>query len=251
MEIGLVKGTHVLTVAGILLAAGLAACSSSPQKPADNLQVSGALQETFTASGNEPFWRVIVEPGQLVLERPSMPTEELRYKIVSESERGRRFRASRDGLLIELVTAPQLCRDSMTGMPHPVQARLSVNGEVMPGCGGNPERLLTGSEWVVEDIDGRGLIDKSRATIQFMSDGSITGSGSCNRYRGHWSLSGEILEIGKLAVTRKACLPGLMDQENRFLRTLESARAFDISPQGALVISSDSGPALRAFRKTR
>jgi heat shock protein HslJ len=245
------KGTHLLAFAGLVLGAGLAGCSSSPEKPADESQVSDALEEPFTASGNEPFWRVIVEPGQLVLERPGMPSEELRYKIVSKSETGRRFRASKDGLLIEMVTAPQLCRDSMTGMPHPAQVRLSVNGDVMSGCGGDPERLLTGAEWIVANIDGGGMVDKSRATIQFMPDGGIAGSGSCNRYTGQWSLSGEALEIGKLAITRKACPPELMDQEDRFLRKLESARAFDISPQGAVLISSDSQLPLRAFRATR
>lgn len=242
------KGTHVLAFAGVALFAVLAGCSSSPDKPETIPESGPALEKPFTATGNEPFWRVIVEPGQLVLERPGQPTEELRYKTVEQSRTGHRFRASRNGLSIELVTAPQLCRDSMTGMPHPLQARLFINGNSLSGCGGDPKHLIMGNEWVVENIGERGVAEKSRATLQFLPDGRIAGMGSCNRYTGSWSLNGETLEIGPLASTRKACEPALMDQEDRLLRQLESTRSFDINLRGQLMIDSDDGTLLRAAR---
>lgn len=239
------KGTHAFALAGVVLLVALAGCSSSPDKPAAG---SGAtlLDTPFTATGNEPFWRVIVEPGQLVLERPGEPTEELRYKTLEQSDTGHRFRASREGLVVELVTAPQLCRDSMTGMPHPLQARLFINGKPAAGCGGNPRDLIMGTEWVVETIGGQGLVAQSRATIEFLPDGQIAGLGSCNRYSGRWSLTGETLEVGPLASTRKACEPALMDQENRLLRQLQSTRSFDISQRGELLLSPKAGAALKA-----
>lgn len=244
------KGTQRHAFASVLLLAGLAGCSSSPEKTGAEAVTGPELEKPFTATGNEPFWRVIVEPGQLVLERPGKPTEELRYKTLEASAAGHRFRADRDQLSIELVTAPQLCRDSMTGMPHPRQVRLFLNGEPLSGCGGDPKSLIMDTEWVVEDIGGRGIVDKSRATIEFLPDGRIAGAGSCNRYMGSWSLSGEALELGKLASTLKACPPALMEQEQRFLRQLESARSFDISPQGALLIGSGSDAPIRAFPAT-
>ena len=250
------NGTRLQTFAGVVLVAALAGCSASPEKPADNPAQPSRMhwseaEKPFIASGNEPFWRVILEPGQLVLERPNQPTEELRYETVSRSDTGRRYQASREGLSIDLITASQLCRDSMTGMPHPFQVRLSINGDSASGCGGDPERLLMGAEWVVEDIGGRGIIDKSRVTMRFLPDGKIAGLGSCNRYMGSWSLNGETLELSKLASTRKACPPALMDQEGRFLKQLESVRSFDISPQGALLISAGSQAPIRAFQATR
>lgn len=244
------NGTHRLAFAGVTLLVGLAGCSSSPEKP-EAVAVSGhELDKPFTATGNEPFWRVIVEPGQLVLERPGEPTEELRYETLEQSDTGHRFRADRDELSIELVTAPQLCRDSMTGMPHPRQVRLFLNGEQMSGCGGEPASLIMDTEWVVEDIGGRGIVDKSRVTIEFLPEGWIAGAGSCNRYMGSWTLNGETLEVGKLASTRKACPPALMDQEDRFLRQLESVRSFDISSQGALLVGSGGDAPIRAFPAT-
>jgi heat shock protein HslJ len=248
METELMKGTHVLGFAGVVLFSGLTGCSSAPDRPETVPDKGQALEKPFTANGNEPFWHVIVEPGQLVLERPGQPTEELRYRTIEQSPTGHRFRASREELVIELVTAPQLCRDSMTGMPHPFQARLVINGDRLSGCGGDPERLLMGIEWAVENIDGRGLVDKSRPTIEFLPNGTVAGMGSCNRYTGRWSLNGETLEVGPLASTRKACEPPVMGQEDRFLRQLEATRGFDISPRGELLISSDEGTVLRAAR---
>lgn len=247
------KAIHSRVLVALLLATALAGCSSGPEKPAEisGAREAGGIDKPFRATGNEPFWHVIIEPGQLVLERPSLPIEELRYQTVDKSGTGRRFRASREGLVIEVVTAPQLCRDSMSGMPHPYQVRLVLNGDVSPGCGGDPRQLLTGTEWVVEDLAGRELEEKSRATLEFMPDGRIHGSASCNRYTGSWSLTGATIEMGKLASTRKACPSTLMDQEDRFLRLLESARTFDISPQGALVITSASGKQIRAFPTSR
>ncbi|TGN38711.1 META domain-containing protein [Marinobacter confluentis] len=242
------KGTQLLVFAGAVLLAGLAGCSSSPEKPEPVPDPGPALEKPFTATGNEPFWRVIVEPGQLVLERPGKPTEELRYETVAQSDTGHRFRAARDGLSIELVTAPQLCRDTMTGMPHPRQVRLFINGDRFAGCGGDPEQLILGVEWVVATIGDRGVIDKSRATIEFLPEGRIAGNGSCNQYTGTWSLNGETLEVSRLASTRKACEPALMDQEDRFLRQLEAANAFDISREADLVISAGGEPVIRAAR---
>lgn len=245
------NGIYLLMIAGAGILAGLMGCSSAPDKSSVARDFRPVFEKPFTATGNEPFWRIIVEHGQLVLERPALPTEELRYSTVSETGTGHRFRASRDGLSLEVVTAPQLCRDSMSGMPHPFQVRLFINGEKLAGCGGNPERLITGHKWVVDDIAGRDLAEKSRATVQFLTDGSVLGTGGCNRYKGNWSLSGETLEVEKLAVTRKACPPALMDQEHRVLDLLESARAFDISPQGGLVIFSEGGERLRASRSAQ
>jgi heat shock protein HslJ len=245
------KGTHRFALAGTLLLLGVGGCSSSLEKPEAVADTGQALEKPFTASGNEPFWKVTVVPEQLVLERPGEAAEELRYTTVEQSATGHRFRASRDGLSLDLVIAPQLCRDSMTGMPHPRQARLSLNGEQLSGCGGDPKQLIMDTEWVVETVGGRSTVDESRATIEFLPEGRIAGDGSCNRYSGQWSLNGETLEVGQLAVTRMACEPALMDQEDRFLRHLQSARSFDISHRGGLLLSSEGQVAISASRAAR
>ncbi|MDI9244166.1 META domain-containing protein [Marinobacter sp. CHS3-4] len=211
---------------------------------------SGAVPKPFTATGNEPFWKVTLESGQLTLERPNQPTATMDYQTVARLTSGRTYRAKAPGLSVEVITASQMCRDSMSGMLHPYQVRVSINGKTMSGCGGNPSRLLMGDAWVVEDIGGRGIIDRSQATVQFLPEGRVIGTSSCNRYTGRWNLNGEAIGVSGLAVTRRACPPALMNQEDRLLKLLESVSRFDINPQGALLLISDTGEKIRAFQAT-
>lgn len=237
-------------LATVMLTTG---CSSTPDDLAAtrvNDPASGAVELPFIARGNEPFWRAIVEPGQLVLERLGERTVELRYETIQRSATGRIFRADGEGIRISVITARQLCRDSMTGMPYPNQVRLEVNGDPFRGCGGNPEQLLQGAEWVVEDIDGSGIIDSSRLTIDFRSARRVAGNGSCNPFRGEWTLTGEGLGLTRLASTRKTCAPALMDQEGRFLALLSDVSRFDIGHHGELLLIASDGRTLRAFQPT-
>ncbi|MEP1215240.1 MAG: META domain-containing protein [Marinobacter sp.] len=237
-------------VASIVLATG---CSSTPADTAPTHAIDpagGAIELPFTARGNEPFWRAIVEPGQLVLERMGEPPVELSYETIQRSATGRTFRAQGEGVLISLVTARQLCHDSMTGMPYPNQVRLKVNGDPFRGCGGDPEEMLQGAEWVVEDIDGAGIIDSSRVTIDFMAANRVAGSASCNQFRGDWKLTGEGLGFTRIAATKKACAPALMEQESRFLSVLSDITRFDIGRHGELLLISSDGRMITALQST-
>jgi heat shock protein HslJ len=235
------------------IAALLAGCSSTADKTDAtdaNAPAPGAIELPFTARGNEPFWRAIVEPGQLVLERMGESPVELRYKTTHKNTTGRTFRAEGDGIRVTLVAAHQLCVDSMTGMPYPNQVRLNVNGDEFRGCGGDPERLLRGSEWVVEDIDGAGIIDSSRVTINFLEQNRVAGSASCNQFNGDWKLTSEGLGFTRMASTRKACAPALMSQESRFLSLLADTVRFEIGRRGQLLLISPDGREITAFQST-
>ena len=96
-----------------------------------------------------------------------------------------------------------------------------------PDAIGSAAADLTGT-WSVEYIDARPVIDFSPASITFGVDGRISGNASCNRFSGGYVVSGRSLTIGPLGVTRKACVEALMDQEQRFLNTIEQVVAWDI-----------------------
>lgn len=247
------NGFNRVILPGLATFALLAGCSSNPENSRSDEASgpdSGAVELPFTASGNEPFWRAIVEPGQLVLERMGESPVELRYETTYKGATGRTFRAEGDGIRVTLLTAHQLCRDSMTGMPHPNQVRLNVNGDEFRGCGGDPEQLLRGAEWVVEDIDGAGIIDSSRVTIDFQAENRVAGKASCNQFSGGWKLTGEGLGFTRMASTKKACAPALMKQESRFLSLLSDVRRFDIGRQGELLLISKDGRIITAFQST-
>ena len=95
---------------------------------------------------------------------------------------------------------------------------------------------MRGAEWVVEDIGGAGIVDRSRATLKFDGDGRLTGLSSCNSYTTSYALPGEGLTIGRIASTMMACAHALMDQEQRFLGILQQVRRFDFTDDGALLL---------------
>ena len=106
---------------------------------------------------------------------------------------------------------------------------------------------IVDTEWVVEDIDGRGIIDSSRVSVRFATDGSVSGHASCNRYSTSWTEANGKLKVGPAATTRMACAEALMDQEQKFLSILADVRLYATTPEGALVLQTIDGRKLHAF----
>ncbi len=207
----------------------------------------------YRAGGNEPFWSVTVERGTLLLSRLGMDDLTLQVTdsdlsatgdvIVTASDPTRALRAV-------LERRAEVCRDTMSGLPHPEAVALSMGDETIFGCGGDPWALLTGRTWVVEDIGGAGVIDASRATLGFDASGRVYGSGSCNRFNGAVEMTGEGLSFGLLATTMMACPDAIMDQERRMFDALAGVYAFDIDDTGALVLIGPPGPIITARAAT-
>jgi putative lipoprotein len=86
--------------------------------------------------------------------------------------------------------------------------------------GGGATQGLAGSDWVVEDIAGRGVVDRLRTSMAFAAQGRVSGSGGCNRFTGGYQQDGPALRFGQMASTQMACVPAAMDQERRFFEAL-------------------------------
>lgn len=107
---------------------------------------------------------------------------------------------------------------------------------------------LQGAAWKIENINGGGVIDSSNATVTFGTDGRMSGSGGCNNFTGQYEASGNDIAVsGGIAMTRKACAPALMEQDQRLLTILHSARNYSIS-NGVLTILNKDGRAITARR---
>jgi len=87
---------------------------------------------------------------------------------------------------------------------------------------------LENTEWLLEDLGGRGVVDRIQTTIHFGDDGRITGSGGCNRYFADVEREGDLqnqsLSVGVIGSTQRMCPPAVMDQEGRFFQAMESAQ---------------------------
>jgi heat shock protein HslJ/uncharacterized lipoprotein YbaY len=203
----------------------------------------------FRASGNEPFWSL-----ELTDKRVELNTDlgETRINVALTEqellEDGRRYRnLIEDGdLVVSILDRP--CVDTMSGMPHPATVEIQLDDRRLEGCGGDPGTLLQGPEWVVEDIAGGGIIDRSRITLNFGADGRLWGRASCNTYQGEYTLTGETLTLALSATTMMACAPALMDQERKVFDVLGRIRAFELDPTGALILKADDGRTLLARR---
>lgn len=108
---------------------------------------------------------------------------------------------------------------------------------------------IVGVEWVVEDIDGGGIIDSSRVTVIFDEDGNVGGRGSCNSYGGTWSEKDGSLSISQIISTQMACAEALMNQERNFFDILATLGGFTMSPDGALILRTADGRTLKARRE--
>jgi heat shock protein HslJ/uncharacterized lipoprotein YbaY/membrane-bound inhibitor of C-type lysozyme len=203
----------------------------------------GAIDAPLRARGDEPSWRLDIGAslrfvsGDTRIEGPA--------PAMLEIEAGRRYSGTIAGRRFDAVFRPRVCRDGASGMLRPFAVEVDVDGSAYRGCGGDPAALLTGSEWVVEDI-GQRMIDGSRVTLNFDADGRVSGRASCNTYVASYTLNTEAFSIGKSATTSKECAAALMNQEQRFLDMLQSARRFDLSETGALVLIDGDGRRITA-----
>ena len=202
--------------------------------------------DAVRARGNEPSWNL--ELGTTL--RFSTPDVILEGTAPGGQviDGVRRHAGIVNGRSVNVTLTPRTCRDSMSGMPFPYVAEVIVSGRTFRGCGGESDALLMGREWIVEDIGGRGIVDRSRATLDFGADGRLAGRASCNAYTSSYVLTGESLTIGTTATTMMSCPPALIEQERRFLDILQRVRGFDVTDTGALVLSDDRGQKITARR---
>ncbi len=205
--------------------------------------------EPYRAQGNEPGWSLTMSGGryQLVYGYGASRTEG--SFADADFRDGALFYESTDSpTTIRLV--PEICRDDMTGMPHPDRAIVEVGNLALNGCGGDPAALLTGPEWTIEDIAGSNAVDGAQVTLKFDGKGGLGGEAGCNRYATSFDIGGEVVTVAPIAATQRACDETVMDQERAFFAALASVRKFDVDESGALRLfdTSSGQPAITARR---
>jgi heat shock protein HslJ len=86
---------------------------------------------------------------------------------------------------------------------------------------------LTGTEWLLEDLGGAGVIDNIQATLAFPEAGKTAGHGSCNRFFGAAEITGSAIKFGPLGSTRMSCPEAVMNQETKYLGALQAGERFE------------------------
>jgi heat shock protein HslJ len=81
---------------------------------------------------------------------------------------------------------------------------------------------LTGPVWVVTGLNNgaegvTSLLPGPEVTLEFAGAGTVSGSAGCNRFSGPFVALGDVVRLGPLATTRRACGPEVMEQERQLL----------------------------------
>lgn len=126
--------------------------------------------------------------------------------------------------------------------PHVQEAKRLVRGDEPVVIG-----TLAGGTWLVEDLNGGGVIDDARLDLAF-ADGQLSGKSGCNNYRGAWQQDGSAIKLGPLMGTRMACAPALMVLEGKFLAALEAATFVTFDTTGAAFLKAPDGRIIKMRR---
>ena len=209
---------------------------------------NGWVQVTPAPEGTGPMMTISGTVRHLDLEGGVYVIEEAggtRYNPMNLPEAFRE-----DGKAVE---AEARRRDDMmsVGMVGPMieLMRIREREGTAGGTGEGAAPALGGTVWQLEDLGGAGVIDDAQATLEFAEGGSVSGNGSCNRFRGTATVSGSDISFGPLALTRMACPEAIMNQENAFLAALGKASRFEVKDSFLYIHSAGGAAPLRFVRK--
>ena len=101
-----------------------------------------------------------------------------------------------------------------------------------------PDQPLIGTVWQLDSIGSGGAVQStlvgSKVTIEF-ADGRASGSTGCNSFGADYTLEGEVLSLGAMAVTLQDCGGELMVQESTFLAALGAAESLTLAGETLLI----------------
>lgn len=207
--------------------------TSAPAKP----------EKPYQAQGNEPGWTLLIENN--ILHFTADYGDITRDIPIKTDESGgdendgdtRTITGEDNGDTISATITAIPCIDSMSGEAFAHSVTIHYNDDHYEGCG---KSLIRGITWRLEDLNNEGVIDNSHLTLTFGYDGRLSGNAGCNGYGGSYTLEGETLSIGgNLISTMRACIAeSMMQQEQKFLRTLPLLKHATIDGTGALLLSS-------------
>ncbi len=131
-----------------------------------------------------------------------------------------------------------------------VLALAACQSAALPGNSGITlaELSLTGTQWLLEDLAGRGVLDRLQSTLNFSEPGRVSGRAGCNDFSGPIRSDAARITIGPLIVTRKACSPAASDQEARYLEALAGARTIRADGPYLLIDTAVAGKPLKFTR---
>jgi len=110
---------------------------------------------------------------------------------------------------------------------------------------------LTNTEWELEELNGRDVLDDVSVTMRLGEDDELSGSGGCNRFIGTWETDDNSeITLTASGTTMMACEEAIATQEQAFLDALAAAVRFDLGDD-ELELYNAEGREVAEFDKLR
>ena len=102
------------------------------------------------------------------------------------------------------------------------------------------EGSLTGSIWLLVDLNGEPVQTGTVITAEFTEDSRVSGNSGCNSYNTTYELSSNKIEFGEqIAATLMACPEPVMEQESAYLEALLNTTEFEIIEDELVLYGGD------------
>ncbi|AZN99113.1 META domain-containing protein [Mesorhizobium sp. M9A.F.Ca.ET.002.03.1.2] len=143
-----------------------------------------------------------------------------------------------DRLLFVSDTRHQV--DPLSDAPQTIMLKMVTSSEKPAAA------PVLGQSWLIEYIDGIGVITEPQATFTISEAGKAGGSGPCNVYFATAKVDGSTIAISDIGSTFKACAPEIMAEEKALFEALAKAASYHVDA-GKLVIADKDGRVILRF----
>jgi heat shock protein HslJ len=205
----------------------------------------------YTARGQERDWSLTISERTIALTTQNGGRFEAARPQARQVPEGERYDVTFSGKPVQITIAPLLCRDIMSGMPHPDSVTITGMNGALLGCGGAPRALLGTDKWSITEIGPSPILAGTTPTITFFDESAVAGNASCNRFQGTVEMTSEGLRLKKFSTTLMACATDVLQQEATVIQHLKAMHSFDIRADGALILKDAKGGTLVAVRAAK
>lgn len=105
---------------------------------------------------------------------------------------------------------------------------------------------LAGTPWQVQTLNNK-PVGNATVTLVFPEAGKVAGKAACNNFTGSYQADNGQFTLQPGAMTRKACMPPLMELEQQFVTALKGVDTAVLNELGELVLSGE-GVEIKATR---
>jgi heat shock protein HslJ len=232
-------GKPRFAIGALLLFVFICLHAQSKEQP---LSVTGKLSRAMAIGGESTGWTIELDSATTI-DGKEVSSIEVAYRKSKTLERLANKRVKAVGKLSHRHGVETGDR-SVLEISSIVEIKDSGHTEQAPAGGFHP----SGSEWLLADLGGSGVLDNVQATLAFPEAGKVAGNGSCNRFFGTVEINGNNIKLSPLGSSRMACPEAVMNQETKYLKTLQAAERFEWKDPYLLIYCKDFEKPLRFTR---